>query len=109
MEELQMTLNIKAVCTLLCAISFAAALAVAADPNPPTVISPTSAPYTLANGIAPNGIAATQSGIFFTQPFVDGLQPRGIYSITTSGAVSSAGSIPTAAGINAENGLAIAP
>ena len=104
-----MTLNSRTVCTSLCAMTLAVALAVAADPNPPTVISPTSTPYTLANGIAPNGIAATPSGIFFTQPFVDGLQPRGIYSITTSGAVTSGGSIPTAAGINAENGLAIAP
>ena len=103
-----MTSNIKVLCVSLCVTTFAAVV-VAADPNPPTVISPTSAPYTLANGIAPNGIAATQSGIFFTQPFVDGLQPRGIYSITTSGAVISAGSIPTAAGVNAENGLAIAP
>jgi hypothetical protein len=58
---------------------------------------------------SPNGIAATQSGIFLTQPFTDGLQPRGIYSITTTGAVASAGSISTAAGVSAENGLAIAP
>ena len=104
-----MTLNIKALCKFLCATTFATTLAVAADPNPPTVISPTSTPYTLTNGIAPNGVEATASGIFFTQPFTDGLQPRGIYSITTAGAVTSAGSIPTAAGVSAENGLTIAP
>ena len=40
-----MTLSIKAVCSLLCATTFAAALAVAADPNPPTVIRPTFTPY----------------------------------------------------------------
>jgi hypothetical protein len=104
-----MTLNIKALCKFLCATTFATTLAVAADPNPPTVISPTSTPYTLTNGIAPNGVEVTPSGIFFTQPFTDGLQPRGIYSITTAGAVTSAGSIPTAAGVSAENGLTIAP
>jgi hypothetical protein len=107
-SELEDDMKTKALCVLLFAATLGG-LAFAAGPNPPTVISPTSTPYTFANGIAPNGIAATQIGIFFTQPFVDGLQPRGIYSITTAGVVTAAGSIPTAAGISAENGLAIAP
>lgn len=103
-----MTWNVKALCILPCAMIFAATLAVAADETP-TIISPTSTPYMLANGIAPNGMAATSSGIFFTQPFQDGLQPRGVYSITTGGMVSLAASIPTVATITVENGITIAP
>jgi len=84
-------------------------MAFAADPNPPTVIKPTSTPYAIANGIAPNGIAANV-GVFFTQPFTDGLQPRGIYPITVpGGAVTSVSAIPTAAGVTAENSIAIVP
>src|SRR5260370_27249513 len=91
-------------CFLVAAV---ATLAFAADPNVPTIISPTSTPYPLANGIAPNGITASIGGIFFTQPFADPLQPRGAYSITTGGAVSLVGSVFTS-GVNAENGIAIA-
>ena len=104
-----MNLNMKELWMLLCVTILGAALAVAADPNEPTVIHPTSTPYSFGNGIAPNGVAVTTSGIFFTQPFTDGLQPRGIYSITTAGVVASAGPIPTVAGVSSENGLAIAP
>ncbi|HLG97639.1 MAG TPA: hypothetical protein VKX49_15095 [Bryobacteraceae bacterium] len=103
-----MNLTLKfAVTKIFFCAGLASALAFAADP---TIISPTSTPYTLANGIAPNGIAADGTGVFFTQPYADGLQPRGIYSITVpGGAVTSVGSIPTVGGITAENGIAIAP
>jgi len=40
-----MTLNSKALCISLSAITFAVTLAVAADPNAPAIISPTSTPY----------------------------------------------------------------
>jgi hypothetical protein len=103
-----MTRNVKTFCMLFCATTLAATLAVAAG-IPPTVISPTSTPYPLARGIAPNWLGVIPTGIFFTQPFLDGLQPRGVYSITTAGVVSLVQSIPTVAGITAENGIAIAP
>jgi hypothetical protein len=91
---------------ILGAMTFAATLAVAADA---TLIKPTSTtPYPFANGIAPNGIDADTTGIFFTQPYKDGLQsPRGIYSITPAGAVALVSTIPT--GVTAENGIAIVP
>lgn len=98
--------DVKPLFLLACATLFATTLA--ADTQP-TVIKPTSTPYTFANGIAPNGLAVEPNGILFTQPFADGLQPRGTYSITTGGAVTMLGSIPTVAGITAENMLAIAP
>jgi len=93
---------------MLGAMTFAATLAVAADP---TIIIPTSiSPYAFANGIAPNLIDADTSGIFFTQPYSDGLQaPRGIYSITPGGAVALVSTIPTAAGVTAENAISIVP
>src|SRR5579864_5665425 len=95
---------------LFCLVALVATLAMAADPNAPTVISPTSTPYTFANGIAPNGVAATPSTIFFTQPFTGGLQPRAVYSITTGGVVTSVSAIPDpAVATGAENGIAIAP
>src|SRR5579872_14019 len=94
---------------ILGAMTITATLAVAADPNPPAVISPTSTPYPLINGIAPNGITANPGGIFFTQPYADGLQPRGVYSITTAGAVGVTSAIPSPNNVSAENGLAIVP
>jgi hypothetical protein len=104
-----MKLNFKTLFVLYCAINIASGIVLAADPQPPTVISPTSTPYPFANGIAPNGIAAS-TGVFFTQPFTDGLQPRGIYSITIpGGVVTSSGAIPTAPGVTAENSIAIVP
>jgi hypothetical protein len=95
-----------------CAVSIAVGIALAADPNPPTVISPTSTPYALANGIAPNGIVASSSaGVLFGQPFTDGKQPRGVYSITIpGGAVSSLSTLPAVAPpLTAENSVAIVP
>jgi hypothetical protein len=80
-----------------------------ADPNTPAIISPTSTPYMLSNGIAPNGITASlANGVFFTQPYVDGLQPRAVYSITTAGAVSTTFAIPTNGADSTENGVAVA-
>ena len=94
-----MTLQTRAL-GILGAMTFVATLAVAADPF---VISPLAQP----NGIAPNGIDATPAGIRFTQPYADGLQARGVYSITTGGTVALVGSIPTVGGVSAENGIAI--
>ena len=80
---------------LCCAFSITTGIAFAVDPNPPAVISPTSA--SAPTGIAPNGIAASGSRVFFTQPFTDGSmsQPRGAYTITVpGGAVSTVSTIP---------------
>ena len=106
-----MTTEVKALCIAACAATLAVGIASGADPNPPTIISATSTPYPLVNGIAPNGIYATSpGGIFFTQPFTGSLQPRAVYSITTTGAVSSVDPISGGGGnFGVENGVAIAP
>ena len=103
-----MKLNLKTISIYSCALTFAAALAVAQQT--PTVISPTagSAP----NGIAPNGIAATPTtGVLFTQPFEGSLQSRGAYAITIPGGVVSTDfPIPTnGVTTGTENGIANVP
>jgi hypothetical protein len=88
---------------MLCLAAVGATLALAADPNPPTLLGP-------ATGIAPNGIAAAPGEILFTQPFTGSPQTRGIYSMSTGGVVSSVAPIPALNGPQgAENGIAIAP
>jgi hypothetical protein len=79
-----------------------------------TVITPTSVPYSNTTGIAPNGIGASSTAVFFTQPFIDTpplSQPRGLYTITVpGGVVSSVGTIPAgnpAPAMGAENSVTI--
>jgi hypothetical protein len=100
--------SFKSLGALLCATTITTGIAVAADPHPPTVISPTAA--SAPNGIAPNGLDATLGGIFFTQPFAGAEQTRGIYSITTGGVVSSVAPIPPITILpGVENAVSIAP
>jgi hypothetical protein len=95
---------------LSCAVVITVGFTFAAD-QPPTVILPTSVPYPPSDGIAPNGIGASSSMVFFTQPFVDGLQPRGVYTITVpGGAVSNVNTIPGSFPLpGVENSVTVVP
>ena len=94
-------MNSKKIAVSCCAITIATGIAFA-DPNPPTVFSPTP-------GIAPCGLTVG-SQVYFTQPFADTnlTGPRAVYSIGIPGAgVTKVADLPP--GNNAENSVAIVP
>src|SRR5579872_1124970 len=90
--------------TIAALVFIAVAFQAQGAPASPAIIPVPSAGN---NGAAPNGIAVTPSGLFFTQPYCAGQQSRGVYQANiASGTSTQLYTLPDM-GACAENYLAV--